>query len=252
MFRRELEVFFNALRFFTRLPAPAWVGYSADMMAGAPRWLPAMGWLVGGAAAATYWLAVTLFPPSLAVVMALAAGVWLTGAFHEDGFADVCDGFGGGWDKAQVLAIMKDSRVGSYGVIGVVLLIGAKAAALIEMEDGAVLLALLVAHPLSRLAAVVLMSAMDYVREDEASKSRPLAQRLPAASLAWAALWGLAPLLLLEWQEALAVAVCAGFSCWLAGRYFLRRIGGYTGDCLGATQQVCELACYLGLYVAWS
>ncbi len=252
MIRHELELFFNALRFFTRVPVPAWVGHSTELLNHAARYFPAVGWLVGGVGAAVFWGLGYVLPASLALLLSMAATVWMTGAFHEDGFADSCDGFGGGWDKSRVLSIMKDSRIGSYGTLGMVLMLATKFAALFEMEDGAVVLALLVAHPLSRLAATILIRALDYVRDDDSSKSKPLAHKLSNVGLIWAGLLGLSPLLLLDGMEALAVLVLVAFVTWRAAAYFLWRIGGYTGDCLGAVQQVTEVAVYLGLHVAWT
>ena len=167
MLRHEAELFFNALRFFTRLPVPGWVGHSTELLNSAARWFPAVGWVIGAIGAAAYWLTGYLFPASLAILISMAATLLATGAFHEDGFADSCDGFGGGWDKTQVLAIMKDSRIGSYGTLGIAMMLAAKFAALSEMEDEAVVLALLVAHPLSRLAATALIRFLDYVRDDD-------------------------------------------------------------------------------------
>ena len=252
MLRHELELFFNALRFFTRVPVPAWVGHSTELLNNAARYFPAVGWLVGAAGAAVFWGMGYVLPASLALLLSMAATVLLTGAFHEDGFADSCDGFGGGWEKSRVLEIMKDSRIGSYGTIGIILMLGTKFAALHEMEDGAVVLALLVAHPLSRLAPTVLIRVLDYVRDDDSSKSKPMAHRMSGFGLAWAAMFGLLPLLLLDWQEALPVLALVALVTWRAAAYFTRRIGGYTGDCLGAAQQASELAVYLGLHVAWT
>lgn len=252
MLRHELEVFFNALRFFTRVPVPAWVGHSTELLNAAARYFPAVGWLVGAVGAAAFWTLGYVLPASLALLLSMTATILMTGAFHEDGFADSCDGFGGGWEKSQVLAIMKDSRIGSYGTVGMGLMLATKFAALHEMADGAVVLALLVAHPLSRFASTTLIAVLDYVRDDDSAKSKPLAHHLSGSSLACAALFGLLPLLLLDLGETLAVLGLALFTTWLAGRYFVRRIGGYTGDCLGATQQVTEVAIYIGLHVAWT
>lgn len=252
MLRREIELFFNALRFFTRLPIPAWVGHSTEMLNQAARYFPAVGWVVGAGGAAVFWAAVQALPASLALLLSMVATVRMTGAFHEDGFADSCDGFGGGWDKAQVLAIMKDSRLGSYGTLGMVLMLATKFAALYEMQDEAVVLALLVAHPLSRLASTSLIRALDYVRDDEGARAKPLAHRLSPFGLTWAGLFGLLPVLLLDPLEGLMVLGLVGLVTWRAALYFRRRIGGYTGDCLGAAQQLAELAVYLGLHLAWS
>ena len=175
---------------------------------------------------------------------------------HEDGFADSCDGFGGGWEKAQVLAIMKDSRVGSYATLGVGLMLLTKWSALTELDAAfgppLLALALVAGHAVSRLASTVLIFFLDYVRDDASSKSKPLAQRMAPHELAIAALFGLAPCLLLPFTGMLVALAAVTLSTLLAARYFLRRIGGYTGDCLGATQQVCELAFYLGLLCSFT
>jgi adenosylcobinamide-GDP ribazoletransferase len=250
MMRYELELFFNALRYFTRLPVPAWVGWSADIMNACARWFPAVGLLVGAAAAATLWVAGHFLPSALAVVLSTAVTMRLTGGFHEDGWADVCDGFGGGWTRDQILTIMKDSRIGAYGAMGLVLMLAAKLAALSSMTLASALLALLVAHPLSRLCATVLIYTMHYARDDDpdgTSRAKPLAVKLSGGGMAWAALWGLAPLALLAPAQIVAVIALSVFVTYAAARHFQRRIGGYTGDCLGATQQLAEVAVYIAL-----
>ena len=247
MIRRELGAFFAALGYFTRLPVPGWVGYSADGLARAARYLPAIGLLVGGAVALVFWLAAHVWPQPVAVVIAMVATIALTGAFHEDGLADTADGLGGGWDKAKILAIMKDSRVGSYGVIAVVLGLLGKFALLATLPAGQVVAALIAGHAVSRFFAVSLMATMDYARDDESSKARPVAARLGAGPLLFALIFAALPLLLLAPEQILpAVALAALATLWLATKC-RRWLGGYTGDCLGAVQQVAEIAFYLGL-----
>ena len=253
--RYQLELFFTALGFFTRLPVPAWVPWSPERLNHAARYFPLVGWIVGGIAAAGWLALAQILPPSVAVLLSMAVTIRATGAFHEDGWADACDGLGGGWDKAQVLTIMKDSRIGSYGTVGLVLMLLAKAAALVELAaagHAAVAIALLVAHPLSRLASTSLIHSLEYVREDESSKAKPLARRLSTAELAIATAFGLLPLALLAPHEAVAALVATIAVTWRAARYFVRRLGGYTGDLLGATQQATELAIYLGILAAWN
>lgn len=253
--RFQLELFFTALGYFTRLPVPAWVPWSPERLSAAARYFPLVGWVVGGLAAAGYAVFALLLPAAPAVVLAMALAVLLTGAFHEDGWADACDGLGGGWDKAQVLAIMKDSRIGSYGTIGLVLMLLAKAAALVELAaagSAAVAAALCAAHPLSRLAATLVMHRLPYARADDSSKSRALAQPLGRASLAVALACGLLPLALLALRPAVLALIVTVAVTVLAARYFRRRLGGYTGDLLGATQQASELACYLAILSAWN
>ena len=270
--RYQLELFFTALGFFTRLPVPAWVPWSPQRLTDAGRYLPLVGWVVGAIAALSVLGFALILPPSLAVLLSMALTVRITGAFHEDGFADSCDGLGGGWDKEQVLAIMKDSRIGSYGTIGMVLMLLAKAAALMELAAPSavaplaglaasvppadplppgvgVALALLVAHPLSRLAATVVMHRLPYVRADDSAKSAAVARPLAPAELALAATCGLLPLLLLPPAGAFCALLAAMVATTWTARLFLRRLGGYTGDLLGATQQASELSIYLGLLV---
>lgn len=253
--RYQLELFFTALGFFTRIPVPAWVPWSMERLNHSARFFPLVGWIVGSIGAASLLLFALVLPPAIAVLLSMAVTIRLTGAFHEDGWADTCDGFGGGWDKTQTLAIMKDSRNGTYGTVGLVLMLLAKAGALLTLAEQGVLVAaaaLLVAHPLSRLASTSLIHTMEYVREDELSKAKPLARKLAGHELALAALFGLLPLLLLPPQRALLACLLVALGTLLAARAFRRKLGGYTGDCLGAAQQVTELACYLALVMTWN
>lgn len=245
MIRTQLEYFFAALRFFTRLPVPAWVGHSETQLNHATRYFPLVGWIVGLIGVLATWLAAKVLPPSMAVLLGMTATLLATGAFHEDGFADSCDGFGGGWSKEEALAIMKDSRIGSYGAIGIGMLLLGKWNALYELNV-LVLPALFAAHAISRAAAVTLIYRLDYVRDDN-GKSKPLAVRMSRGELVLAWLFGLLPLGLLPWQSALQGLLAVVLVTWLAARYTRRRLGGYSGDVLGATQQLSEFAFYLGV-----
>lgn len=253
--RHQLELFFTALGFFTRIPVPAWVPWSSERLNHAARYFPLVGWVVGAAGAAAFYLATLVLPATLAAIVSTAVTLRLTGAFHEDGWADTCDGLGGGWDRAQVLTIMKDSRIGTYGSAGLVLMLLAKLSALVALAEhtpSAAVCALLVAHPLSRLASTSLIHTLAYVREDESSKSKPLARALSTRELAIAAGFGALPLLLLPAPAIVLVAAAVVVTTLWAARVFVRRLGGYTGDCLGAAQQVTELATYLAVIVAWN
>lgn len=247
----QLRLFFIALQFFTRLPVPRWVGFEASWLQHASRYFPAAGAVVGALAALVYALAASLWPPAVAVLLSTSAGIYLTGAFHEDGFADTCDGLGGGVTRQRVLEIMTDSRIGAYGAIGIGLLLALKCALLSYLPAHAAIAALLVAHPLSRLAATTLIWKLDYAKPE--GKAKPLAHRMSNAEWAVAAitvLLVLAAVLFagaLTWQAiAAGIAATAAATWWLA-RKFVQRIGGYTGDCLGAVQQVCEVAFYLAV-----
>jgi adenosylcobinamide-GDP ribazoletransferase len=251
MLRRELEYFFGAIRFFTRLPVPGWVGHSAEALNRSARYFPLVGLLVGGIGALVFLGAMQLWPQPVAVLLSMAATIYATGAFHEDGLSDTVDGLGGGWDKLRILEIMKDSRVGSYGVVAMVLALLGKFTLLASLDGDLVPYALLAGHALSRFCATVLLATMDYVREDLLSKAKPLATRLSAGEMLLAAGFVLAALALLPLQQAVAGCVLAALATlWLATK-FRRWLGGYTGDCLGATQQVSEIAFYLGLLAHW-
>lgn len=252
--RRELEYFFAALRFFTRLPAPAWVGHSAEQLNHAARYFPLVGVFVGALGAGVTLAAAQLLPIAIAVLLGMAATLLATGAFHEDGLADSIDGFGGGWTREDVLSIMKDSRIGSYGAIGIGMVLLAKFEALSNLAGVSpwltFLMAVVAGHSVSRFASTTLIYALDYARDDASSKSKPLATRMGRGELALAALFGLAPCALLPWPKAGIALALVALTTWLAARQFFRRLGGYTGDCLGATQQLTELAFYLGLLCA--
>ncbi|MBL0353409.1 MAG: adenosylcobinamide-GDP ribazoletransferase [Candidatus Dechloromonas phosphoritropha] len=251
MIRRELEYFFGAVRFFTRLPVPAWVGHSSEALNRSARYFPAVGLLIGGIGALVYLGAAYFWPQPVAVLLSLAATIYATGAFHEDGLADTVDGLGGGWEKLRILEIMKDSRVGSYGVVAMVLALLGKFTLLNSLDGALVPFALLAGHAVSRFCSTVLLATMDYVREDLLAKAKPLATRISGGEMLVALLFVLVVLTLLPTEKAVAGCVLAALATlWLAGK-FRRWLGGYTGDCLGATQQVSEIAFYLGLLARW-
>lgn len=257
--RHHLRLLLTAVMFYTRLPCPRWVGHAPEQLNRATVYFPLIGWLVGAVAAGVYWAAAQLWPAPVAVLLSTGAGVLLTGAFHEDGLADVCDGFGGGWTRERILGIMKDSRVGTYGLVGLGLVLAIKVAVLSSAADPArpglpVPVLLLVAHPLSRLTALTFIRTLPYARADLADgKAKPVAQSMPNGRLAAAALLGLTPLLALAlWrrQPALLGMLLPLLVLQLVlGRWFRKWLDGYTGDCLGATQQLAEALIYVSLTV---
>jgi adenosylcobinamide-GDP ribazoletransferase len=248
---QQVRLFFIALQFFTRLPIPAWVGFEASWLQHASRYFPLVGVVVGAIAASVYFAAALVLPAPVAAVLSTAASIYMTGAFHEDGFADTCDGLGGGYTRERALEIMKDSRVGAYGAIGIVCMLATKLSALAALPPRQAIAALLLAHPLSRLAATALIWRLDYVRGE--GKAKPMAQQMTGAEFAIAATTaGLPAALLLAggWSTPRAILAAALAACtaalWL-GRLFVRRLGGYTGDCLGAVQQLAEALIYMAI-----
>jgi adenosylcobinamide-GDP ribazoletransferase len=245
----QLRLFFTALQFFTRLPIPRWVGFESDWLQHASRYFPLVGFVVATIAAAVYTVSALVLPAPVAAILSTAASIYVTGAFHEDGFADTCDGFGGGMTRERVLEIMKDSRVGAYGAIGMTCMLGTKVATLAMLPPVTAIVALFVAHPLSRLAATALIWRMTYARSE--GKSKPLAQQMTGMEFGIAAVSVLLPALglvvagLMQARVLGACVIAAALAAiWLA-RTFDRRIGGYTGDCLGAVQQLAEVSVYL-------
>jgi len=240
-------LFWLAVSFYTRLPHPQVLDY--QQLPRAAVCLPLIGWLIGGVTALSFYLADLIWPQTTAVILALIAGILLTGALHEDGFADVCDGFGGGMNKARILEIMKDSHIGVYGFIGLLLLLSLKASVLIELPAALVPWLLLAGHSISRLSPLLLMQRYQYAREHR-SKASSAVYRPNIRELVFAAAIALLPLALLPALSALAI-IPALLATVLLGHYFYRRIGGYTGDCLGASQQVAETVFYLSMSALW-
>lgn len=274
--REEKRVFFTALMFYSRIPCPGWVDHSPDYLDKATRYFPLVGWIVGAVAAAFFSLGAVIWNPLVGALLCTGATLLLTGAFHEDGWADMCDGFGGGYTPAKILEIMKDSRLGTYGAVGLGILLSLKIAAIAGISQsywqddmgnisiigahvenwpyGAA--ALMCAHPLSRALAVQMIGVLDYAREDETSKVKPVAKSFPLASRVIALFFGIIPLAIaaywLPFSGPLLVALLAAMGgVATVARMAKRRLGGYTGDCLGAAQQLAEVAFYLALAAFW-
>nr|WP_315158992.1 adenosylcobinamide-GDP ribazoletransferase [uncultured Flavobacterium sp.] len=261
--KKQLHIFFTALMFYTRIPCPKSIDHNPDYLNKASRYFPLIGWIVGGISFLVYYLSAVLFTNEIAVILAIIAGILTTGAFHEDGFADVCDGFGGGWTKEKILLIMKDSAIGAYGAIGLVLLFLLKfeaiSDALFTLGIGNVdsiiynLLIFISAHSVSRLSAISIVFTHQYSREDASSKSKPIAKSFTWKEVIGALFFGLLPLVILsffQWQLLLAL-IPVFIARFFLARYFQKWIDGYTGDCLGATQQVCEVIFYLSIIGIW-
>ena len=248
--RREIDSLLGAISFFTRLKLPGRNAHGEVALERAIRYFPAVGLLVGAIAALVFVVASLVWPKTLALVCALAAAVAVTGAIHEDGWSDMVDGFGGGANRDRILAIMRDSALGSYGALALALLIVARFFALLEINAALLPAALIAGHAVSRLCATYVLAALDYARAE--GKAKPFANRLGRGELVFATLTALAPLAFLPPQPALVGLLLALLATrWLA-RLFARRIGGYTGDCLGATQQLAEIAFYCGLLCRFS
>ncbi|HSF93997.1 MAG TPA: adenosylcobinamide-GDP ribazoletransferase [Thermohalobaculum sp.] len=244
----EVRLILSALGFLTRLPVPAWTGWEEGRLVRASRFFPAVGALIGAGGAAVWWLAGLVLPPMLAAGLALAAILLLTGALHEDGLADCADGLGGGKGGAEALEIMRDSRIGSYGALALALSLGLRWAALAALAPGAGALALILAGGIGRAMMVPATALARYARTEglgsmvaAGAGPRELGVAL-ATALLLAVLGGGAGLAALA-----AAAAAAGLFLW----FLVRRVGGYTGDGLGAIAQFGEIAVMLVLAGAW-
>ena len=263
---QALRHYLLALQFFTRIPVTGrladWVGFSPAMLRASAAHFPGIGWIAGAVAAAVYGavhmaLAPSLFAPAAAAVLCCVATVWMTGGFHEDGLADVADGLGGSADRERALDIMKDSRLGAYGAMALVLALLAKTSLLAVLGSHsltAAAAAIATAHVVSRFWPLCLVRTLAHVGDTARSKSKPLADQISGQALGAGALWCLPPLALYAWaQPPLALGLgllgSALAALWMA-RWFARRLQGFTGDCLGATQQISEIAFYLGAATA--
>ncbi len=253
-----------ALQFFTRIPVTGrladWVGFSPAMLRASAAHLPGIGVLLGVLLAGVtalllQGLPANAFAPLVAAVLGTLLGVCLTGAFHEDGLADVADGLGGSQDRERALLIMKDSRVGAFGAIAIALVLLSKVSLLALLGSAAgrqVCTALFAAHVVSRTWPLLLIRLLPHVGDVAGSKSKPLADQISTASLGVGLLWCLAAIALVLAQPATHGATLGGavlasaLAFALLWRWFARRLQGFTGDCLGATQQLCEVAFYLG------
>ncbi|WP_106916561.1 adenosylcobinamide-GDP ribazoletransferase [Chryseobacterium aurantiacum] len=253
--KNELIYFATALMFFTRIPVPFTIPYSGKIMNKSQKYFAWIGLLVGLINAIVLYLSFQLFNLEIGIILMMISSVLLTGAFHEDGFTDVCDSFGGGYGKEKILTIMKDSRVGAYGAVGIILLFALKffsIQALGVVDLFKTLAIIILAHASSRFIAGTMIYTHQYVTDIDVSKSKPLANKpLNGISLLVGFISVLVSFALIpDWRLILAFALAyLGKICM--GWYFKKHIGGYTGDCLGSVQQVCEVLFYLGTMIVW-
>lgn len=240
--KRHLGAILAAASFLTRLPMPLWVGKDSKAIAQASRWFALIGLCIGAVAACLLYVLTSMMGQPLAVVLTLVGIILLTGAFHEDGLADLCDGFGGGWEKSRKLAIMKDSQIGAYGVLALVGSFSIKVIALTQLSLTLACTALLICHAGSRAIAGLVAVYLPYARDDDNNKTPQKDAALPLRDRFILCICGTLPLMILPLGTALLL-----IAVWLVTfigliRLMQRHIQGYTGDTLGATQQIVEIA----------
>lgn len=256
--KTEWRLILVAIQFLTRLPVAPFKNYNPQWLHQSSRHFPAVGLFVGLLCAGVFWLGSILFTPLVAAVISTAFGIKLTGAFHEDGLADSCDGLGGGLTRERTLEIMKDSRLGAYGVLGLVSALLLKISLLAAMPIPVAIIALIIGHTASRLLCISLLALLPYGGEIEHAKAKPMAQQLTPLQGLLSSGWLISACALVtlifpktmqqigfvQWLLALTLALIATD---YMRRLLRRRLDGYTGDGLGATQQLSEIAIYIGL-----
>lgn len=261
LLRNERRYFLLAVGFFTRIPVPNFPDFHTDALNASAKYFPLVGLVVGMIGAGAFTLASKFLPDSIAILLSMAMTIYITGAFHEDGLADSADGLGGAWDKERILTIMQDSRLGTYGAIALFLMLFTKFQVLNELPAYFLPFILIIGHTFSRLCALYVMADLSYVKVE--GKAKPLATKIKAIDLAVATIFGLLPIPLIYLNFSPFILdlkdwMLLGFYCllpiglaWFWWRNKIKHwLGGYTGDCLGAMQQITELAFYLGL-LAW-
>lgn len=249
--KREIRVFFTALMFYTRIPCPSWTDHDPEYMKESARYFSLIGWIVGAIGALAFWLSNQVFSVEISLVISIAATIRTTGGFHEDGLADVCDGFGGGWNKDKIILIMKDSTLGTFGVLGLIIVVLLKFLALNSFTPTNIPFVILAGHVLSRLTAARMLARGNYVENNNAAKAGSAAQKLSTASLITNMFFGLSVIFLFQnWficLTLLPLLITEGFLY----RFYKKWIGGYNGDCAGAVQQITEVLFYLSLIALW-
>lgn len=241
--KQQLNLFFHALQFYSRIPAGK-IDYSEENLAQSIRYFPLVGSVVGIVGASVFMLCMLVFSQGVSVTAALISMIAVTGALHEDGVSDFFDGFGGAYTRERILEIMKDSHVGAYGVISLVLLLLAKFSLLTSITPEKVPLVLIAAHASSRFVAVALMRSSSYVRTEN-SKSAHSRLSLSRTTVVTAFVFGVLPLVFIPPLVSAVAAIVYAIILFALKHYVEKKIGGFTGDVLGTLQQFCEIAFYL-------
>lgn len=240
-----------ALTLFTRLPLWKWIDIPAEAYSSTVVFWPLTGWITGGLTACVFLCFSYLIPTLPALIIAIIAQLCFTGALHEDGLADFCDGFGGGRDKDCVLSIMKDSHIGTYGVIGLICYYLLLVSLLGSLPSFMIALAVFAADPFSKFCASQIINLLPYARK-EGAKNKISYQKMTVSHFVINLFSGCLPLLplLLYFPLASISILFPMLSVLFLILYMKHRIGGYTGDCCGATYLICEVAMIFGIVLS--
>lgn len=246
-----MKGFLAAVMMLTRLPLWRVVTIDKHYFSDILKYWPLVGYLTGFTTVATLWAATQFMPALPACILAVIARLLLTGAMHEDGLADFIDGFGGGNGKERILAIMKDSHIGSYGTIGLIVYFILYTSFLYSLDFPDAFLLIPAADIFSKLCTSLMINTLPYVRKEEESKTKVVYRPASLASYWLILLLSLLPWIFIRDSYYLAALIPPIGCSFLLRNYLKRKIGGYTGDCCGAAVLITEQMCYLGIIIVY-
>lgn len=238
--------------FFTRLPFWKLAEVPADYFKNVVSRWAIVGWLTAGLSVAVLYAGSLLLPASVAVLLAIITRLLITGCLHEDGLADFLDGFGGGTSRERILAIMKDSHIGSYGVIGLILYFGLLYSLLSSLPIAIAGSAILAGDPFSKGVSAMIINRLPYARKEEEAKSKTVYSRMTTGEYVLCLFSALLPIFWLPKPVYFLAALFPLFVFCLLTQIMKNKLQGYTGDCCGATFLLCELSFYLGIVIIYN
>lgn len=248
----ELKNICSCISYFTRIPIWKLVDLSDVDMKQTSKYFPIIGWLVGCFSAFILYCSKLVLPYEISIILSMITSLIITGAIHEDGFADVCDGFGGGYTKERILDIMKDSSTGAFGSIGLIMILGLKFSCLYYIPTSVIVPVIITAHTISRWTSISFLYTHNYARSNDNSKSSVFIKHTPLKEFIIISIFGIIPFFLLPSNliiYSVLLIVPVYMVKTILGAYFNRKIGGYTGDCMGAVQQISEIIFYIGIII---
>lgn len=241
-----------AFIFFTRLPFWRLAEIAPDYFKRVVPYWPMTGWLTAGCSVLVLLLVATVLPVSIALLFAISTRLLITGCLHEDGLADFFDGFGGGTDRERILTIMKDSHIGTYGVIGLIFYFAFYYALLHTLPVEYIAYAILAGDPFSKTISSMVINRLPYARTEEESKIKMIYTPMSRKEYIISILFGFIPLFALPDIRLIGAALFPLISWFFLTNLMKKKIGGYTGDCCGALFLLCELSFYLGFVLLYT
>jgi len=249
--REQCIIFIIAIGFLTRIPI-AHINFTKSRLNNAARYFPAVGMLVGCLCACVYFIAIQFLSKDIAVILSMIFGFYVTGGFHEDGLADVCDGFGGasiGDNQIhKKLSIMKDSSIGTFGGLGLFSVLLLKFTLLSALDEP--IYAMILMHTLSRAVATSIIYSLNYATADAVTKTKPLAEHLNLKDLIFILCFSIFILFgfsifYIDFKTVFTLVIILAFTRFILIKWFFKHLKGYTGDCLGFAQQTTEIMGYI-------